>query len=398
MTMPVPTLRSSLFSRTGARGRRPSLPSASRTDTDSSDPFRVWGDRRHQVDLAHLAGEPSTKAFSFSSQCEFSPEHTAVERVEAYGTWARVRLARSVRGVGGPVLEVTLVRVGEDWLIDTIDDYYTDPGDPLMPDSQRSQLFSKARGMPSWRDLDLVGEDEDESDNPDPGSLFAAGWAREPVDVYELAREADETEGEAWQQVLAEARHNAEVVPTTVVDVGQFRHEGVLAVGDAGGRAGAMLVCSAQADPSLAVAQVVLATFTRTRGGKVEKDTRVAAVRAVLAEADPLRWKRAVLVPGGGHVVGVDSGSAAIVDAAAYLGMTNRQWTSAWRGSLSRRATLLGGESSPIGVITTSGWGDGGYGVYWGLDAHDQPVQLVVDYGVLREPALPPAVVTGDDE
>jgi hypothetical protein len=34
-------------------------------------------------------------------------------------------------------------------------------------------------------------------------------------------------------------------------------------------------------------------------------------------------------------------------------------------------------------VIVTSGYGDGTYTVYWGLDANDAPVTLVADFQVI---------------
>ena len=127
---------------------------------------------------------------------------------------------------------------------------------------------------------------------------------------------------------------------------------------------------------------------------------RVAAVRAVLGEAEPVRWRRAVSVPAWRRIpstlitdsgVGVDSGTAAIVDAEAYLSMTHRQWTSAWASFGLRKAGLFDGGSGPVGVITSSGWGDGCYGVFWGLDGGDRPVQLVIDYGVLGQAPVPAA-------
>jgi hypothetical protein len=36
-------------------------------------------------------------------------------------------------------------------------------------------------------------------------------------------------------------------------------------------------------------------------------------------------------------------------------------------------------------VIADSGWGDGGYPVYWGVDENGKPVVLLVDFRLLAE-------------
>ena len=152
-----------------------------------------------------------------------------------------------------------------------------------------------------------------------------------------------------------------------------------------------MYMCALGLEPSLATAQAVVANFEK--GGP-----RVAAVRAIVGETEPVRWRRAVSVPAWRHIssvsmkdsaVGVDSGTAAIVDAEAYLGMTHRQWTSAWASFGLKKAALFDPGSGPVGVMTSSGWGDGCYGVHWGLDGGDRAVQLVIDYGVLGEAPEP---------
>ena len=112
-----------------------------------------------------------------------------------------------------------------------------------------------------------------------------------------------------------------------------------------------MYVCALGLEPSLATAQAVVANFEKS-------GPRVAAVRAIVGETEPVRWRRAVSVPAWRHIssvsmkdsaVGVDSGTAAIVDAEAYLGMTHRQWTSAWEAFASKEAGLFDSGSGPVG-------------------------------------------------
>ena len=355
---------------------------------ESSRPviFRVWGEKLHDLDVAHRAGEPfSGGSGGFSSQSAFSPETVTIERIDVYGTSAMARLARSgVSGAGGDIIEMTLVRVDGDWRIDTIRDYYDEPGSPLVPEAERRERLRKALWVEPFGQM--------RPDRPVPGDLFVTGRGRLPVDEYELASKVDEKDEEAWAAALAEARRNAETVKTEVWEVGRFPQGGQLAVGDASSL-NMMYVCALGLEPSEARAQAVVVRFD-------EGGLRVAAVRAVLGEAEPVRWRRAVSVPAWRRIpstlitdsgVGVDSGTAAIVDAEGYLSMTHRQWTSAWASFGLRKAGLFDGGSGPVGVITSSGWGDGCYGVFWGLDGGDRPVQLVIDYGVLGQAPVPAA-------
>ena len=381
-----PRARIDAFLADYAAAHAEALPLTEVRDEDSrSVIFRVWGEKLRELDVAHKAGEPSSgRAGGFSSQSAFSPETVTIERIDVYGTSATARLARSgVSGAGGDIIEMTLVRVNDDWRIDTIRDYHDEPGSPLVPEAERRARLRKALRVEPFGRMS--------PDRPVPGDLFVTGRGRLPVDEYELASEVDERDEEAWAAALAEARRSAETVETEVWEVGRFPQGGQLAVGDAGAEEGMMYVCALEAEPSVATAQAVVAKFDRS-------GLRVAAVRAVLGETEPVRWRRAVSVPAWRRIssasitdsgVGVDSGTAAIVDAEAYLGMTHRQWRSAWASFALKRAALFDPGSGPVGVMTSSGWGDGSYGVFWGLDGGDRAVQLVIDYGVLSEAPKP---------
>ena len=381
-----PRARIDAFLADYAAAHAEALPLTEVRDEDSrSVIFRVWGEKLRELDVAHKAGEPSSgRAGGFSSQSAFSPETVTIERIDVYGTSAMARLARSgVSGAGGDIIEMTLVRVNDDWRIDTIRDYHDEPGSPLVPEAERRARLRKALRVEPFGRMS--------PDRPVPGDLFVTGRGRLPVDEYELASEVDERDEEAWAAALAEARRSAETVETEVWEIGRFPQGGRLAVGDAGAEEGMMYVCALEVEPSVATAQAVVAKFDRS-------GLRVAAVRAALGETEPVRWRRAVSVPAWQRIssasitdsgVGVDSGTAAIVDAEAYLGMTHRQWTSAWASFGLKKAALFDPGSGPVGVTTSSGWGDGCYGVYWGLDGGDRAVQLVIDYGVLGEAPVP---------
>jgi len=118
-----------------------------------------------------------------------------------------------------------------------------------------------------------------------------------------------------------------------------------------------------------------------------QHDKRVAFARVDLREGVPVRWE-----PAAGY--GVESGTAAYMDAQVadfatenfeFYGDTvvqhltdvvNRDeyWTS----------VVVDPSSGADAVVFTSGYGDGSYGTYWGIDADNEVVCLVTDFLVLN--------------
>lgn len=362
------------------------------SEASATDVIAAWRAKLHEVDRAHrLDPTASEPVLSFSSRCDYDPAVVTIRSVDVDDQTARARLeAPPFAILGGHIIEMDLVRLDGDWRIDTIRGFHQEPGSPLKDAAKVANLLESAGETGPFEDLGW-------RDNPDLDALFVTGRARVAVSVEELEEELaqddeewdedepDEDDGE-WDEdepdeallaALVEARSEAEIVGTELVELGAFPHGGHLAVGDPG-YGGDLHVCALAPEPGVATAQAVIARF----GG----DKRVAAVRALLGPSRPVRWQRALSVPGAGFVIGVDSGTAAIVDAAAYFSMSHREWAPASEACRSCDAALVNDASGPIGVITRSGWGDGGYGVFWGLDDDDRPAQLVIDYGILWEP------------
>ena len=97
------------------------------------DDFAAWRKKLREIDAAHRNGEFYRQyALSFGSSPDFSPDTVEIEKIEVYGNMARARLARDSRAYGDPIIEMMLVRVGDDWRIDTIDDYDEEPSSPLV--------------------------------------------------------------------------------------------------------------------------------------------------------------------------------------------------------------------------------------------------------------------------
>ena len=148
-----------------------------------------------------------------------------------------------------------LVHVGDDWRIDTIDDYREEPGSPLV-DKDVLEAWKAAA------DKTEPMEAQHKEDMPDPAAVFSASWACEALsedyvedvisDSMEWREEdGDENDPETFAAVhtraVAEIYRNAEVGPVEIQEIGQFPHGSYLAVGDPFGE---MCLCALRIDPA----------------------------------------------------------------------------------------------------------------------------------------------------
>ena len=357
--------------------------------------FDAWREKLREIDVEHRNGEFYRQyALSFGSSPEFSPDAVEIEKIEVYGNMARARLARDSRAYGDPMIEMMLVRVGDDWRIDTIDDYREEPGSPLV-DKDVLEAWKAAADKTSPM------EAQHKEDMPDPAAVFSASWACEALseEFIEEGMEWQEGDGD-WDdpetyaavraRAVAEVYRNAEVGPVEIQEIGQFPHGSYLAVGDP---FGSMCLCALRIEPGVARAQALLTTL----GG----ERSVAALRVILADREPVQWKHAIIMnrrvystdvhPW--HELDTRSGNGAIADADAYFGMTHRQYSRVERQV--EQTFLMDPGSGPIGASTYSGRQYGAAQAYWGLDEDGRPVQLVLDHQELWAPADPPEAPTG---
>jgi len=357
--------------------------------------FDAWREKLREIDVAHRNGEFYRQyALSFGSSPEFSPDAVEIEKIEVYGNMARARLARDSRAYGDPMIEMMLVRVGDDWRIDTIDDYDEEPSSPLV-DKDVLEAWKAAADKTSPM------EAQHKEDMPDPAAVFSASWACEALseEFIEEGMEWQEGDGdwddpEVFAPLLAkaieQARRHAEVGPVEIQEIGQFPHGSYLAAGDPFGE---MCLCALKVEPGVARAQALLTTL----GG----ERCVAALRVILADREPVQWKHAIIMnrrvystdvhPW--HELDTRSGNGAIADADAYFGMTHRQYSRVWRQM--QRTFLMDPGSGPIGASTSAGRHPGAAQAYWGLDEDGRPVQLVLDHQELWAPADPPEATAG---
>ncbi len=115
---------------------------------------------------------------------------------------------------------------------------------------------------------------------------------------------------------------------------------------------------------------------------------RVAAMRLRVSDQPVVRWHPA---DGGGygHVVGVDAGNVFISDVDALLAVTTRHKDSEF-DKLANDPDMAGAlmlhlSEPDDAVVASSGYGDGAYPVYWGLDAAGDPAVLLVDMLVVTQ-------------
>jgi hypothetical protein len=114
-------------------------------------------------------------------------------------------------------------------------------------------------------------------------------------------------------------------------------------------------------------------------------DNRVAALRVCISKAPVTSWHPATFTDGS-HVVGVDTANVAVFDVAAFAQLDVWKKERLFEASIdglrpvARMMTL---RSPGDAVIVGSGFGDGAYPCYWGVDAQGDIARLVVDFQML---------------
>lgn len=126
-------------------------------------------------------------------------------------------------------------------------------------------------------------------------------------------------------------------------------------------------------------------------------DVRVACARVRFAPPNihAVRWELAHFegqdpAPGDDELAayGVDAGMGCFFDAAART-HDDDTWLDASERNVVPTWTWLLAEAGPANIVMfSSGWGDGFYPSYWGLDAEDNLVELITDFEVLLAPIV----------
>ena len=111
-----------------------------------------------------------------------------------------------------------------------------------------------------------------------------------------------------------------------------------------------------------------------------------AGVRVCFQSPDTVVEWRAAHALGGDWVTGVDAGNVAIADASAYSRLTVGKKADVYDAAVVHAsrpaASLVSLSTDDDGFICDSGYGDGGYPRYWGVDATGTPAVLLIDFRV----------------
>lgn len=235
--------------------------------------------------------------------------------------------------------EYELWPVGSDWRIERIRSYLRPADAPLVTDRVRPR-FSDSAIIP-LREL----PEDDEGVGGD--ALFVPG-----------------------RQVRLDGDKSViEVLPVGTLKVTSGR----LVVGDLGYDADILGVLGQPVPPGEYAAEVSMAFG------------RIAALRVRFSGETVERWLPADhnCYDSPNYIVGVDAGNVAILDLDAVLAVKSRDKERAFEvyaENAKQRYSMLSLVRPNDAVISDSGFGDGGYPVYWGVDANARPVVLAVEF------------------
>ncbi|MDO8331206.1 MAG: DUF4241 domain-containing protein [Fluviicoccus sp.] len=111
---------------------------------------------------------------------------------------------------------------------------------------------------------------------------------------------------------------------------------------------------------------------------------RVAGIRVRFNDSEqPVKWY-AANTPSGNGVYGVDAGNLAIFDVGNLMGLSRIKKGRIFnKWCLSGKPELLSMTGEDDCVISTSGFGDGAYPAFWGVNAEDEVVSLYIDFMIL---------------
>lgn len=320
-----------------------------RGDVDYAAQFDAWRRELAGLEDAHgVAGFLTNEAGSMSSSPAHSPGAEEIQSVDIDGIRAVVR---TVIDDGSLPIYWTyhLEQTGGIWRITRLLEFLDPPGTPLIDRERAEALIA----LPAYdAEMAPLGQ--------------------------ELGNDlADLFEPEKPRQVSGETHH------CTVRDLGRVHTaSGALTVIDMG-----------YPDYQLVpLARRVPAGTYRAQAAILAG--RVAAVRIVFSDEDPVDTWHPGRFTDSGTTVSVDSGTVAIADMAAYALCEAQRISEVFEDATEDRVGSLLAfqpDGEPAGVLVASGFGDGVYPVYWGTSKSGAVAELLVDFLVVDSSSTDPA-------
>lgn len=320
---------------------------------DPDDPkraFRQWRELMDQTTRAHFITNTTVNlASSFSRPPEYGPGSENLLRSEIDGDTAYV-LTQSTSPLK-KFHEYTLRQQDGEWRIATISDYYAEPTAPFVDRAAVDERIAECAPDAHFNDMPT---------------------AQSQLDERRMFTDRTVT------------LNDGSTADAHVEEIGTLStNSGVLSVLDFG-------YDNDDARP--------LARTVPSGSYPVDRVTafgRNAAVRVRFTDTDPVAWHPAS-IPGSGHVVGVDAGCVCLVDYPAYATLTHRAKAAVFDqlSTFERPAAMPVPLGDSLGIAVESGYGDGSYPAYWGIDADGRTAQLVVDFMILVESDDDGALIT----
>jgi hypothetical protein len=306
--------------------------------------FDLWRSLILPVDEQHFAsGCTSDSAGSFGTPAAHEPSVESVSNIDVNGDRALVETTLDRQHFKN-WYEYDLVNVDGDWRLQKIYLHFKGADERIVKDSERSKVLSVARHDAPFAPLPKDVE-------PNGDRLFTPG--------REIERHGSST--------TTELEHVGEL------DLAS----GMLAVRDFGYDVYDLPIIKRRVKPGKYPVEIL-----RAWG-------RVAAVRVKFSSQPVVSWHPANDA-NDHHVIGVDAGNVAILDAAAFASMQARKRERLFTSVVSapggmKPATFVTLAKGNDCVVVESGWGDGGYPAYFGVDAKGQPAIFFVDFMMLGE-------------
>lgn len=305
--------------------------------------FDYWGDLISDVDGAHFAaGSSSGSRNSFGSKADYNPNVEKIIECDIQG---------NVASVFTEIYEVALKSskyhvydldfdAEKGWKITAISTFFHPPKSPVIDPDKHAGIFSM-----SISDAPFMGRED--HINLNENTLFQE---ERNINIPNL------DEGVAKLERIGKLRISSGVVG--ILDFGYDIYD--------------FEPLQRKVNPGSYPVETITI------------HNRVAGIRVKFNDSEQsVKWY-AANTPSGNGVYGVDAGNLAIFDVGNLMGLSRikkERIFNEW--SLNGKPELVSMVDEDDCVISTSGFGDGAYPAFWGVNAQDEVISLYIDFMIL---------------